>query len=88
MTSQLFSSPGGHAGTLEGRRSSLLSLSGVQTLIGPYHILHGVDLEVPERGLAMLLGRNGAGKTTTLRTIMAPLPASATCRRPWASSPG
>jgi branched-chain amino acid transport system ATP-binding protein len=42
----------------------------VQTLIGPYHILHGVDLEVPARGLTMLLGRNGAGKTTTLRTIM------------------
>ena len=70
MTSQLFSSPGGHAGTLEGRRPSLLSLAGVQTLIGPSHILHGVDLEGPERGLAMLLGRNGAGKTTTLRTIM------------------
>ena len=70
VSSQLFSSPGGHAGTLDGRRPSLLSLAGVQTLIGPYHILHGVDLEVPERGLTMLLGRNGAGKTTTLRTIM------------------
>ena len=50
--------------------SLLLSLAGVQTLIGPYHILHGVDLAVPSRGLTMLLGRNGAGKTTTLRTIM------------------
>jgi branched-chain amino acid transport system ATP-binding protein len=42
----------------------------VHTHIGPYHILHGVDFEVPSGGLTMLLGRNGAGKTTTLRTIM------------------
>jgi branched-chain amino acid transport system ATP-binding protein len=48
----------------------LLKLEGVQTHIGAYHILHGVDLEVPRGQLTMLLGRNGAGKTTTLRTIM------------------
>jgi branched-chain amino acid transport system ATP-binding protein len=48
----------------------LLKLSGVNTHIGPYHILQGVDLAVPRGGLTMLLGRNGAGKTTTLRTIM------------------
>ncbi len=48
----------------------LLQLSGVHTHIGPYHILHGVDLAAPAGQLTMLLGRNGAGKTTTLRTIM------------------
>lgn len=48
----------------------LLAMAGVHTHIGPYHILHGVDLRVPQSGLTMLLGRNGAGKTTTLRTIM------------------
>lgn len=48
----------------------LLILEGVHTHIGPYHILQGVDLTVPEGGVAVLLGRNGAGKTTTLRTIM------------------
>ncbi|MCW5773998.1 MAG: ABC transporter ATP-binding protein, partial [Rhodospirillaceae bacterium] len=48
----------------------LLSLSGVNTRIGQYHILHGVDFAVPRGGITMLLGRNGAGKTTTLRTIM------------------
>lgn len=48
----------------------MLSLCGVHTHIGAYHILHGVDLEVPAGQLTMLLGRNGAGKTTTLRTIM------------------
>ena len=48
----------------------LLQLSGVETHIGRYHILHGVDLSVAEGRVTMLLGRNGAGKTTTLRTIM------------------
>ncbi|PTW63400.1 amino acid/amide ABC transporter ATP-binding protein 2 (HAAT family) [Breoghania corrubedonensis] len=56
---------------------ALLTLDGVHTHIGPYHILHGVDLEVPAGGVAMLLGRNGAGKTTTLRTIMGLWKASA-----------
>ena len=48
----------------------LLRLDGVHTHIGAYHILHGVDLDVPAGQVTMLLGRNGAGKTTTLRTIM------------------
>ena len=47
-----------------------LTLEGVHTHIGAYHILHGVDLQVPRGQLTMLLGRNGAGKTTSLRTIM------------------
>ena len=55
----------------------LLRLDAVQTHIGPYHILHGVDLAVPRGGLTMLIGRNGAGKTTTLRTIMGLWQASA-----------
>jgi branched-chain amino acid transport system ATP-binding protein len=49
---------------------TLLSLAGVHTHIGHYHILQGVDLAVPRGELTMLLGRNGAGKTTTLRTIL------------------
>ena len=49
---------------------ALLTLSGVNTRIGHYHILQGVDFTVPRGELTMLLGRNGAGKTTTLRTIM------------------
>jgi branched-chain amino acid transport system ATP-binding protein len=50
--------------------SFVLDLTGVHTHIGAYHILHGVDLQVPAGQVTMLLGRNGAGKTTTLRTIM------------------
>jgi branched-chain amino acid transport system ATP-binding protein len=49
---------------------ALLQLRDVHTHIGAYHILHGVDFEVPRGELTMLLGRNGAGKTTCLRTIM------------------
>ena len=54
----------------------LLKLEAVHTHIGAYHILHGVDLDVPAGQVTMLLGRNGAGKTTTLRTIMGLLSAS------------
>ncbi len=54
----------------------ILQLNGVHTHIGAFHILHGVDLTVPEGEVTMLLGRNGAGKTTTLRTIMGLWPAS------------
>lgn len=54
----------------------LLSLEGVHTHIGVYHILHGVDLQVPRGEVTLLLGRNGAGKTTTLRTIMGLWPAA------------
>jgi branched-chain amino acid transport system ATP-binding protein len=55
---------------------SLLSLAAVNTFIGKFHILEGVDLEVPPGGVVALLGRNGAGKTTTLKTILGLTPAS------------
>lgn len=48
----------------------ILTLKDVHTDIAQYHILHGVDLDVPRGAVTMLLGRNGVGKTTTLRTIM------------------
>ncbi|MEY4448686.1 MAG: High-affinity branched-chain amino acid transport ATP-binding protein LivF [Pseudomonadota bacterium] len=50
--------------------SMLLEMKDVHTHIGAYHILHGVNLQIPRGELTLLLGRNGAGKTTTLRTIM------------------
>ena len=37
---------------------------------GESHVLHGVDLEVPEGHVVTILGRNGAGKSTTLKSIM------------------
>ncbi len=48
----------------------ILTLKNVHTDIAQYHILHGVDLEVPRGQVTMLLGRNGVGKTTTLRTVI------------------
>ncbi|MGD9862230.1 MAG: ABC transporter ATP-binding protein [Pseudodonghicola sp.] len=48
----------------------ILKLEGVYTNIAQYHILQGVELEVPRGAVTMLLGRNGVGKTTTLRTII------------------
>ncbi|WP_146346235.1 ABC transporter ATP-binding protein [Falsiphaeobacter marinintestinus] len=48
----------------------ILRLDGVYTNIAQYHILQGVDLEVPRGAVTMLLGRNGVGKTTTLRTVI------------------
>src|SRR2546430_5260861 len=50
--------------------TDLLSLSGVHTHVGRYHILHGVDFTVPEGKTTMLLGRNGAGRASTLRAVM------------------
>lgn len=48
----------------------ILKLEGVFTNIAQYHILQGVELEVPRGQVTMLLGRNGVGKTTTLRTVI------------------
>jgi branched-chain amino acid transport system ATP-binding protein len=50
--------------------TDLLTLEGVHTHIGRYHILQGIDFSVAAGQTTMLLGRNGAGKTTTLRTVM------------------
>jgi branched-chain amino acid transport system ATP-binding protein len=50
--------------------TAALTLEGVHTYIGRYHILQGVDFDAPAGLTTMLLGRNGAGKTTTVRTIM------------------
>lgn len=50
--------------------SEILSVASVETFIGPFHILEGIDLTVDEGDIVALLGRNGAGKTTTLKTIL------------------
>jgi len=49
---------------------NLLEVKGIHTYINQYHILQGVDVDVPEGAITALLGRNGAGKTTTLKSIL------------------
>lgn len=56
--------------------SDILTLSGIHTFIGQFHILEGVGFSVPAGSITVLLGRNGAGKTTSLRTIMGMTPPS------------
>lgn len=38
--------------------------------LGGRRILHGVDLEVPDQSITLVVGHNGTGKTTLLRTIV------------------
>jgi branched-chain amino acid transport system ATP-binding protein len=54
----------------------ILKVKEMQTHIGQYHILQGINLEVPEGHVTVLIGRNGAGKTTTLRSIIGLTPPS------------
>jgi branched-chain amino acid transport system ATP-binding protein len=54
----------------DGLMDNLLQMRDVQTFIGQFHILQGVNINVPRGTITVLLGRNGAGKTTTLKTIL------------------
>jgi branched-chain amino acid transport system ATP-binding protein len=59
---------------LDQRPAPMLSIRGLQAWYGESHVLHGIDLEVPEGQVVTLLGRNGAGKSTTLKSIMGIVP--------------
>lgn len=49
---------------------NLLEVQKINTFIGQFHILEGVDVAVPQGSITVLLGRNGAGKTTTLKSVL------------------
>jgi branched-chain amino acid transport system ATP-binding protein len=49
---------------------TILDVQDIHTFISQYHILQGVNLQVPKGSITALLGRNGAGKTTTLKSIL------------------
>jgi len=52
----------------------MLEVKDVHSYYGGAHILHGVNLMVPNRTVVALLGRNGMGKTTLMRSIMGTAP--------------
>jgi branched-chain amino acid transport system ATP-binding protein len=47
-----------------------LEIRGLHAWYGESHILHEVDMAIPQGEVVTLLGRNGAGRTTMLRAIM------------------
>ena len=49
--------------------SSMLRLENVEAGYGSAAVLHGVNIEVEQGEIAVILGANGVGKTTTLRAI-------------------
>ncbi|SEJ82956.1 High-affinity branched-chain amino acid transport ATP-binding protein LivF [Marinovum algicola] len=48
----------------------MLEIRDLNAWYGESHVLHGLDMDIPEGKVVTLLGRNGAGKTTMMRTIM------------------
>jgi branched-chain amino acid transport system ATP-binding protein len=49
--------------------AALLEVAELSAGYGSTQVLHGVGLEVAERGITTVLGANGAGKTTLLRAL-------------------
>jgi branched-chain amino acid transport system ATP-binding protein len=47
----------------------LVVAEGVRASYGQVRVLHGIDFEVAEGEVVVILGANGAGKTTTMRAI-------------------
>ena len=41
---------------------------------GPFEVLHGISLAVPDRAIVTLFGHNGAGKSTLLKAIAGQIP--------------
>jgi branched-chain amino acid transport system ATP-binding protein len=58
-----------------GAAEPVLEVRGLCVAQGALRILHGVDLDVPERGLVCVLGANGVGKTTLMRALSGIWPA-------------
>ena len=48
----------------------MLTLRDIHSFYGRSHILHGVDIDIPQKAITAIVGRNGTGKTTLLKTIM------------------
>jgi ABC-type branched-subunit amino acid transport system ATPase component len=51
-----------------------LFIKGLSAGYGPIRVLQGVDLEVPEGEITVVVGPNGAGKTTLLKAVSGLIP--------------
>ena len=49
--------------------SLMLKVEDLHARYGAVEVLRGLDFEVPDRSVVVILGANGAGKTTTLRAL-------------------
>ena len=47
----------------------MLKVEDLHARYGAVEVLRGLDFEVPDRSVVVILGANGAGKTTTLRAL-------------------
>ena len=47
----------------------LVRLTGIHKWFGDLHVLKGIDLEIREQEVVVLIGPSGSGKSTLLRTI-------------------
>ena len=54
----------------------MLKIRALNTYYADSHILHGIDVDIPEGKSVGLLGRNGMGKTTLIRSLMGFVPAA------------
>jgi urea transport system ATP-binding protein len=48
----------------------MLALREVNSFYGRSHALHGITMDIADRGITAILGRNGVGKTTLLKSII------------------
>ncbi|WP_394181734.1 ABC transporter ATP-binding protein [Yoonia maritima] len=56
---------------------NLFEINGLHAHYGKSHILHGINMAIPEASIVSLLGRNGSGRSTLMKTIMGLVPPTA-----------
>lgn len=56
-------------GSGDGVKPLMLKVENLHARYGAVEVLRGLDFEVPEGEVSVILGANGAGKTTTLRAV-------------------
>src|SRR5262249_51832585 len=57
-------------GLLPGLRAAMITVEGLTKSFGRQPVLRGVDLEVPEGSITVIIGRSGGGKSVFLRHLL------------------